>query len=261
MGVWFTLFKRDLKAATAFPRFEILLLLHSVIFVIVSSTFVIDLRRETFLWEGAFSQQVQSHLSWYLAFYLYLIPPLLMTELVTGEVERGTMLTLISYPVKRWQIFTSKYLASLIISVVTIALTFTFSIFFGASFNNVALDLRLVYSYFAALLLLAFFLSSLVSLLSNVSNRLLVSVVSFIGVCLFWNIIVTALAGSMSIPYLQIYVFTETVKQFAYLLSSPEGPFGLYSAGEIVSAVVGLFVFCLVCLGLSFLVFNGKEFK
>ncbi|MBN1682643.1 hypothetical protein JW865_03725 [Candidatus Bathyarchaeota archaeon] len=50
MGLWFTLFKRDLKAATAFPRFEILLLLHSVIFVIVSSTFVIDFSYVIYKW-------------------------------------------------------------------------------------------------------------------------------------------------------------------------------------------------------------------
>lgn len=60
-------------------------------------------------------------------FLVPLIALLLSYDAVVGEVERGTMMLLLSYPVKRWQVLAGKFLGHLVILAVATTLGFGFA--------------------------------------------------------------------------------------------------------------------------------------
>ncbi|MBN9328786.1 MAG: hypothetical protein ABT03_06930 [Comamonas sp. SCN 67-35] len=60
-------------------------------------------------------------------FLVPLIALLLAYDSLVGEVERGTMMLLLSYPVKRWQVLAGKFLGHLVILAVATTLGFGFA--------------------------------------------------------------------------------------------------------------------------------------
>jgi len=60
-------------------------------------------------------------------FLVPLIALLLVYDSLVGEVERGTMMLLLSYPVKRWQVLAGKFLGHLVILAVATTLGFGFA--------------------------------------------------------------------------------------------------------------------------------------
>jgi len=60
-------------------------------------------------------------------FLVPLIALLLAYDSLVGEVERGTMMLLLSYPVKRWQVLGGKFLGHLVILAVATTLGFGFA--------------------------------------------------------------------------------------------------------------------------------------
>ena len=261
LGVWYTLFKRDLKSLTAYPRFEILLVIYGIVFLFIALVSRIFLGPRIFVAENDFLKVVQGNFSIFVSYYIFILPPLLMTETVTGEVERGTMLSLLSYPVKRWQIFTSKLLASFTVTSVTIISSFIFTVILGFSYNNLILDLQIVSACVAALMLLCLILSSVASLSSYASNRQLVAAVSLLTILLFGSILVTSLASNLNWVGLQLYSYTELVKELAFTLMSWGGGASLFSTDEVLFAAGVEILFSLLCLGLSYLLFELKEFN
>jgi len=261
MRITWSLFKKDFKAVTAFPRFEILLGMFTFTFVGMCLSSVVQPRVFTSLiQQGDFARAFQNSFSFFLTSFIFVLPPLLTEELVAGDYERGTLLALVTYPVRRSQVLASKFLASLLFSSAVIITPFLFAVAVGSSFNNLAVDPRMLLGYFAGLMLLSFLLCSVSILTSVLSKRLLVAALAFLGISLCWGIAVAGLAMLLQKSELAIYAYTETVRSLIGLIAQPDGH-SIFSREQIVTAVAVQLVISASSLGLAYLFFRRKEFK
>jgi len=261
MGIMWNLFRKDLKAIMAFPRFEILLFISTFTFLGMCLNSIIRLRTLMYFSQNEFAKAFNSNFSFYLSSFVFILAPLLMTEVITGEYERGTLLALISYPVKRLEVLTSKFLATFLFSSIMLLATFLCSIVVASYFNNLTVDFRMLLGYSVGMMLFSILLCSVAAVVSVFSRRLLVAAVAFVAISLCWGIAVTGLAQIMNSMEIQIYAYTETVRQLINLIMFPDGPFVLFSKEQIVTAVAVHLIISAACLGLSYWFFRQKEFK
>jgi len=266
MGVMWSLFKKDLKAVTTFPRLEILLSIFTFIFVGMSLSSVVQgTGGARFCWSclsaSDFIRSFRSSFSWFLSSFVFIFVPLLMTEVISGEYERGTLLALVTYPVKRFEVLTSKFLATFLFSSVILITPFLCSIVLGSYFNGLAINSNMLLGYFTGLMLLSLVLCSVVVLMSVLSRRLLLAVLSFIVVSLCWGVAVDGLAMTMNLSELRIYAYIETVRNLINLIVSPEDPFILFSREQIFAAAALQLAISALCLGLAYWFFKRREFK
>jgi ABC-type transport system involved in multi-copper enzyme maturation permease subunit len=264
MSVLWSLFKKDLKAVTAFPRFEILLGIFTFTFVGMSMGSVIQGRGARYCWTclsvSDFVKTYGDSFSWFLSSFVFVLVPLLATDIISGEYERGTLLALVTYPVRRREVLTSKFLAAFLFCSTMLVLPFFGSILLGSYFNGLAIDPKMLLGYLAGLTLMSFLLCSVATLVSVLSRRLLVSALAFIGISLCWRIAVEGLAITMNLSELRLYAYIETARQLISLIISQES-LVLFSKEQILAAVAVQLTVSALCLGLAYWLFERREFR
>jgi len=255
MGVMWRLFKKDLKAVTAFPRFEILLFISAFTFVGMSITIVWPLSLDRFI------QTFNKNFSWFLTSFVFLLAPLMVTDIISGEYERGTLLTLISYPVKRFEVLTAKLAATYLFSSIMLAVPFLLSISTASSFNGLAVESTMMLSYFVGLIFLNLILCSVAVAVSVLSRRLIMAALAFLFISIGWIFAIPGLAATMNLSELSLYAYTETVKNLISLLLSPDRSSFMFSREQILGAVAFQLLVSASCLGLAYWFFQRREFK
>jgi len=261
MGTLWNLFKKDLKAITAFPRLEILLFIFTFMFLVMCYNSIVYPRTPRPVLQIDFIKTYNFIFSLFLSSFFFIIPPLLMTELISGEYGNGTLLALVTYPVKRLEVLTSKFLVPFLLSSTILVATILSSIVIGFDFNNLPIDPRMLLAYFAGLIFLSFLLCSVAVAVSVLSNRLIIAAVAFLVISLSWGTIVNWLANIMNSTDIQIYAYRETVKQLINLLLSPDGSLALFPKEQILTAVAIQLIISISCLITAFWAFQRKEFK
>ena len=258
MGVWFSLFRRDLKSMTEFPRFEILLGVFGFLFVILSLVSRVDPWTERFFNEAEFIPAVNRNFSYFLLSFVYLLPSLVVSEVII--YEKATLESL-SGQVSKLKIFTSKLLASYLVTSATLTPLFTLSILLGASMNGIQVDTQIVYSYFIASQLLCIILTSITTLVSHASPDDLIAMLILGCITVGWSIIITGIAAVTGLQWLNIYSYIETVLQLAHLLMSPNGPFLEFTKAQILRATGVQLVASATCLVIAYKLYTGKTVR
>lgn len=269
MAKFWTLFKRDLRAVTAFPRFEIVLIVSMFFFIALGSTCVIPSAPGGRMYSTSeipvqHILEFRTRFSHLMASFLFLFAPLMITDILTGEYERGTLLTLTTYPVRRSKILTSKFAANYIFSCAMLLIPVLIGIPVAAVNDNVVVEPMMVLGFLAGILLLNLVLCSISTFMSVVSSRMLVAALASIILLIGWPQILRFLAMSLQWEGLELYSYLDAVKALIDWLIFRGESFSWYrrfSGAQIASAVTVHIAVSGACLGLGYWMFSRKEFK
>jgi ABC-2 type transport system permease protein len=126
---------------------------------------------------------------------LLLLVPLLTMRLLSEEKKNGTIELLLTYPLREWSIVLGKYLATMMILCVLLALTFVYLVLLSW-FGDLEWGVILT-GYAGLILLVAGFVSLGLFVSSLTQNQIIAAVLSFGALLMFW---VIGWIGSVSGP-------------------------------------------------------------
>jgi len=171
------LLKRDLKSVTEFPRLELIILPTLLIFVVLS---------QIIAWgwgEGSIADRplilIQAIIDRTRLIFTYPIViifiPMIIADIVTNEYEKGIMLMLVSYPVKRSEILISKFASVFSISWIVIFSTSLAGILVVYKNHAMLPPLVLVVALFISIGILCFLVCSVSTVISTISGSTVVA--------------------------------------------------------------------------------------
>jgi Cu-processing system permease protein len=256
------LLKRDLKSITEFPRLELIILPALLIFVVFSQIIA-------WSWMGpdiiADRPQIliQSIIENSRLIFTYPIVivfiPMIIADIITTEFEKGNLLMLISYPVKRSEILISKFVSVFSVSWVVIFFTSLAGVLVVYKNHAMYPPLALIAALLVSTALLCFLVCSVSTLISTVVNHTVVAAMGSLMILLVWPMIVNVFSWQLKLSGLMALSYTGAVPELIDLLTLKLGN----SEIPLISVISAIMQFLLasIFLLLSHVVLNRKEFK
>jgi len=184
--------------------------------------------------------------------------------IVASEFSQGTIKMLLSRPVKRWKILTSKYLTVLIFGLLLTAVTYVSSvvgafIFYPATeessiaFYNSEVAVTAVFGESAYLVLLAFVYVCVMATLAFMIGSVFRSSALAIGVSLF-----LFFTGSMIVMFLERFAVAKYIL-FAHDLTQFETGHQVLSSNTMPFSVMVLIGYVIVFLAISYSTFIKRD--
>jgi len=181
------LLKRDLKSTVEFPRLELIIFPTLLIFVVLSQIVAWG-------WGGTDSVvdrpqiliQAIADASRLIFTYpvVIIFIPLIIADIITNEYEKGTMLMLVSYPVKRSEILLSKFLSVFSVSWAVIFFTSLAGVLVVYKNHAMYPPLTLVLALIISICILSFSVSSVSTLISTITGHAVVAAMGSLMVLL-----------------------------------------------------------------------------
>lgn len=184
--------------------------------------------------------------------------------IVASEFSQGTIKMLLSRPVKRWKILTSKYLTVLLFGLLLTVVTYVSSvvgafIFYPAgegssiAFNNSEIAVTAVFGESAYLVLLAFVYVCVMATLAFMIGSVFRSSALAIGVSLF-----LFFTGSMIVMFLERFAVAKYIL-FAHDLTQYETGYQVLASSTMPFSVMVLIGYVIVFLGISYTTFIKRD--
>jgi ABC-2 type transport system permease protein len=184
--------------------------------------------------------------------------------IVASEFTQGTIKMLLSRPVKRWKILTSKYLTVLLFGLILTAATYVSNvvgayIFYPAAEGNTVLFLdseiavTAVFGESVYLVLLAFVYVCVMATLAFMIGSVFRSSALAIGVSLF-----SFFTGSMIVMFLERFAVAKYIL-FAHDLTQYETGYKLLASNTMPFSVTMLIVYVIMFLGISYTTFIKRD--
>lgn len=255
------LLKKDLRSVTEFPRLELIVLPTLLIFVVLSQIIAwgwgVDLVADR---PRILIQAIIDRMRLIFTYPIVVIfIPMIIADIITSEYEKGTMLMLVSYPVKRSEILLSKFASVFSVSWIVIFCTS----FAGISvvYKNHAMlpPLALVVALLISTGLLCFLVCSVSTLISTIPGNTVVAAMSSLSVLLLWSMIIDVISWLSKLPSLMALSYTDSVPELIDLLTLRLGKSEIPVA-SLMSVILQLLL-ASVFLFLSLIVLNRKDFK
>ncbi len=154
-----------------------------------------------------FIKQASLEVFFNIAFWtLFFFIPALTMRLLSEENRSGTLELLLTKPVTDWQVIFGKFLAALILIIITLALTFPYFITVSSLGN---IDGGAVFSGYLALILISAMYIAIGMFASSITNNQIVAYLTALSIGIFFQVIFGMLAS----------VFTGLPAQIADYLS------------------------------------------
>ncbi|KAA0948743.1 ABC transporter permease [Sporosarcina sp. ANT_H38] len=184
--------------------------------------------------------------------------------IVASEFSQGTIKMLLSRPVKRWKILTSKYLTVLLFGLLLTVVTYVSSvvgafIFYPAAegssiaFYNSEVAVTAVFGESAYLVLLAFVYVCVMATLAFMIGSVFRSSALAIGVSLF-----LFFSGSMIVMFLERYAVAKFVL-FAHDLTQYELGYKVLESNTMLFSIAVLMAYVIVFLTISYTTFIKRD--
>ncbi|MHA6259082.1 ABC transporter permease [Sporosarcina sp. CAU 1771] len=184
--------------------------------------------------------------------------------IVASEFSQGTIKMLLSRPVNRWKILTSKYITVLVFGLTLTAITYVFSvlsayIFYPAAegnsvlFNEVEIPVTAVLGESAYLVLLAFVYVGVMSTLAFMIGSVFRSSALAIGVSIF-----LFFTGSMIVMFLQDYAVAKFIL-FAHDLTQYGLDYKVLDTNTMPFSIAVLVAYVIVFLAISYTTFIKRD--
>jgi len=184
--------------------------------------------------------------------------------IVASEFSQGTIKMLLSRPVKRWKILTSKYLIIILFGLLLTVVTYLFSvisayIFFPAAegnsilFNGSEVAIASVFSKSVYLMLLTFVFVCVMATLAFMISTVFKSSALAIGVSLFLYF-----TGSLMVMFLEDYAIAKYLL-FAHDLAQYEMGFKMLDTNTMPFSIVVLAGYFVVFLVISYTTFIKRD--
>jgi ABC-2 type transport system permease protein len=184
--------------------------------------------------------------------------------IVASEFSQGTIKMLLSRPVKRWKILTSKYLTVLLFGLLLTVVTYVSSvvgafIFYPAAegssvaFYNSEVAVTAVFGESIYLVLLAFVYVCVMATLAFMIGSVFRSSALAIGVSLF-----SFFTGSMIVMFLERFAVAKYIL-FAHDLTQYETGYKLLASNTMPFSVTMLIVYVIMFLGISYTTFIKRD--
>jgi len=184
--------------------------------------------------------------------------------IVATEFSTGTIKMLLSRPVKRWKILTSKYLTVLLFGLLLTVVTFVFSfisayIFFPAAegsfvlFNNSEIAIGAVFGESMYLVMLSFVYVCVMATLAFMIGSVFRSSSLAIGVSIFLYF-----TSTMIVMFLQEFAFAKYLV-FAHNLDQYGMGFKMLESNTMPFSIAVLTAYVIVFLGISYVTFMKRD--
>ncbi len=156
-----------------------------------------------------FIKQASLEVFFNIAFWtLFFFIPALTMRLLSEENRSGTLELLLTKPVTDWQIISGKFLAALILIIITLALTIPYFITVSSLGN---IDNGAVFSGYLALILISAMYISIGMFASSITNNQIVAYLTALSIGIFFQVIFQMLSSSFNgilgqvFDYLSVY--------------------------------------------------------
>lgn len=184
--------------------------------------------------------------------------------IVASEFSQGTIKMLLSRPVKRWKILTSKYLTVLLFGLLLTVVTYVSSvvgafIFYPAvegssvMFNDSEIAVTAVFGESVYLVLLAFVYVCVMATLAFMIGSVFRSSALAIGVSLF-----LFFTGSMIVMFLERFAVAKYIL-FAHNLTQYETGYKILASNTMQFSVIMLIGYVIVFLAISYTTFIKRD--
>jgi len=184
--------------------------------------------------------------------------------IVASEFSQGTIKMLLSRPVKRWKILTSKYLTVLLFGLLLTVVTYISSvvgafIFYPAAegssvmFNDSEIAVTAVYGESIYLVLLAFVYVCVMATLAFTIGSVFRSSALAIGVSLF-----LFFTGSLIVMFLERFAVAKYIL-FAHNLTQYETGYQVLASNTMPFSVIVLISYVIVFLAISYTTFIKRD--
>lgn len=254
------LLKRDLMSVTEFPRLELIILPTLLIFVVLSQIIAWG-------WDDLITHRpqilIQAIIDACRLIFTYpvviIFIPIIIADIITNEYERGTMLMLVSYPLKRSEILLSKFMSVFSVSWIIIFSTSLAGILVVYKNHATLPPLMLILALVISVGILCFLVCSISTLISTISSHTVVAAMSSLAVLLLWPMIINVFSWQLKLPDLIAFSYTGSVPELIDLLTLKleKSEISLTSLMLVVMqfSLASLFLF------LSHIAIDRKEFK
>lgn len=256
------LLKRDAELITAFPRFEILSFLAMLIFLRLASVVLwpsLAVSEESVDLTVALSVSFKSGL---MGSFLFIFVPVVVADAIAGEYERGILLTLVTYPVKRVEVLASKFVAVYLFCCSMLLVPTIVGTAVSIMSNGVTPKPVLIVTYIVSIMFFTLTLCSVSTLLSVASSRTVVAAIASIVILIMWP----SLLGILSSPTgFEVYTYTGATDTLIDWLTFGRKPIGIDQKEitwmQVGPAVALQLMISASCLALAFLLFSRRDFK
>lgn len=255
------LLKRDLRSVTEFPRLELIILPTLLIFVVLSQIIAWGWGADSIADRPLILIQAIIDATRLIFTYpiVIIFIPMIIADIVTNEYEKGIMLMLVSYPVKRSEILISKFASVFLVSWVVIFFTSLAGVLVVYKNHAMLPPLTLVLALLISVGILCFLVCSVSTLISTISGHTVVAAMSSLTVLLLWPMIVNVFSWQLKLPVLVAFSYTGSVPELIDLLTLKLGKSEIPVAS--LMSVVVQFLLASVFLFLSQIALDRKEFK
>jgi ABC-2 type transport system permease protein len=142
-----------------------------------------------------FVKQASLDVFFNIAFWtLFFFIPALTMRLLSEENRAGTLELLLTKPVTDWQVILGKFLAALILIVITLMLTLPYVVTVGSLGN---LDQGAVFSGYLALILISAMYIAIGMFSSSITNNQIVAYLTALSIGIFFQVIFQMLSNSL----------------------------------------------------------------
>ena len=184
--------------------------------------------------------------------------------IVASEFSQGTIKMLLSRPVKRWKILTSKYVTVLLFGLTLTFVTYVFSVisayvFYPAAegssilFNNADIAVTSVWGESVYLLLLSFVYVCVMATLAFTIGSVFRSSAMAIGISIFLYF-----SGSMIVMFLQDYAIAKYIL-FAHDLMQYQSDYRILESNTMPFSIAVLVAYLVVFLAISYSTFIKRD--
>jgi ABC-2 type transport system permease protein len=142
-----------------------------------------------------FIKQASLEVFFNIAFWtLFFFIPALTMRLLSEENRSGTLELLLTKPITDWQVIFGKFLAALILIIITLALTIPYFITVSSLGN---IDNGAVFSGYLALILISAMYIAIGMFASSITNNQIVAYLTALSIGIFFQVIFQMLSGSL----------------------------------------------------------------
>jgi len=179
---------------------------------------------------------------------------------ITGDMEKGVITNLVTFPIKKHEVITSKFLSLFLVAFSTAGISLLLGFYLNVLRSQLQIPIVFYLVPALVMLILTFLYAAISLLISVLTKRALASALSGIIIFLAWQIFIPNSLSDKTALLLTPQKASEALLFVALAIENPSPYTTQFTFSEAVFAFTWMLALTLSCLIASFLIFQKKQF-